>query len=68
MYQSQYVFDLAAPSVDVRKIFSAIRDMEDNLEPNKKILRERLAQVQEGGSCFSAVTEILDKVAGRLSK
>lgn len=68
MYQSQYVFDLAASSVDVRKIFSAIRDMEDNLALNKKILRERLAQVQEGGSCFSAVTKILDKVAGRLSK
>ena len=68
MYQSQYVFDLAASSVDVRKIFTAIRDMEDNLSLNKKTLRERLAQVQEGGSCFSAVTEILDKVAGRLSK
>ena len=64
MYQSQYVFDLAAPTIDVRKLFSAIHDMGDNLALNKKILRERLAQVQESGSCFSAVTEILDKVAG----
>ena len=62
MYQSQYVFDLAAPTLDVRKIFSAIRDMDDNLALNKKILRERLAQIQTGGSCFSAVTKILDKV------
>lgn len=44
MYQSQYVFDLAAPPVDVRKIFSAIRDIEDNLEPNKKILRGHVSQ------------------------
>lgn len=68
MYQSQYIFDLAAKSVDMRKIFEAIHDMENNLALNKKILRERLAQVQESGSCFNAVTEILDKIAGRISK
>lgn len=68
MYQSQYIFDLAAKSVDMRKIFEAIHDMENNLALNKKILRERLAQVQESGSCFNAVTEILDKIVGRISK
>ena len=64
MYQSQYVFDIAAPNVDMREIFSAIRDLSDNLASNKKILRERLAQVQRGSSCFSAVEDILDKVSG----
>ena len=67
MYQSQYIFDLSAPEIDMRKIFYAIRDMENNLDLNKKILSERLAQVQKGCSCFSAATEILDKVAGRRS-
>ena len=68
MYQSQYIFDLAATNLDTRKILAAIRDMENNLALNKKIIRERLAQVQAGSSCFSAVTEILDKVAGRRSQ
>lgn len=67
MYQSRYIFDLSAPDLDVRKIFSAIRDMEDNLTFNKKILRERLAQVQADAACFDAVTKILDKVSGRHS-
>ncbi len=65
MYQSQYIFDLAAPELDMRAIFSAIRDMENNLDLNKKILRERLLQVQQGCTCFSSAQEILDKVAGR---
>lgn len=65
MYQSRYIFDLAAPDLDVREIFAAIRDMEDNLELNKKILRERLSQVQAGASCFDAAIKILDKVDGR---
>lgn len=64
MYQTQYVFDVAAPNVDTREIFSAIRDLSDNLASNKKILRERLAQVQRGSSCFSAVEDILDRVSG----
>ena len=64
MYQTRYVFDVAAPNVDMREIFSAIRDLSDNLASNKKILRERLTQVQRGSSCFSAVTNILDKVSG----
>ena len=59
MYQSRYIFDLADPKLDTRKIFEAIRDMENNLALNKKILRERLAQVQEGSSCFEAVKKIL---------
>ena len=67
MYQSRYVFDLGAPNLDMRAIFSAIRDMEENLASNKKILRERLAQVQVGGTCFDAATKILEKVAGRRS-
>ena len=65
MYQSQYIFDLSAPEIDMRKIFSAIRDMENNLDLNKKILKERLTQVQQGCSCFSDALKILDKVAGR---
>lgn len=67
MYQSRYVFDLAAPGLDMRAIFSAIRDMEENLASNKKILRERLAQVQASGTCFETAIKILDKVAGRRS-
>ena len=65
MYQSQYVFDIAAPNVDMREIFSAIRDLSDNLASNKKILRERLAQIQRGSSCFSAVEDILNVSGGR---
>ena len=68
MYQSQYIFDLSAPEINMREIFSAIRDMENNLDLNKKILSERLLQVQQGCSCFSAVNKILDKVAGRRSQ
>lgn len=67
MYQSQYIFDITAPEIDMREIFSAIRDMENNLDLNKKILKERLQQVQKGCSCFSAAIKILDKVAGRHS-
>ncbi|MBQ3451576.1 MAG: polysaccharide pyruvyl transferase family protein, partial [Selenomonadaceae bacterium] len=67
MYQSKYFFDLAAPEFDIREIFSAIHDMENNLELNKKILRERLGQVQANSSCFVAVKKVLDKVAGRHS-
>ena len=66
MYQSQYIFDLAAPALDMQAIFAAIRDMENNLALNKKILRERLDKVQADSSCFDAVTEILDK-EGRLA-
>lgn len=58
MYQSRYIFDLSAANLDSREIFSAIDDMTENLALNKKILRERLAQVQAGGSCFETVTEI----------
>ncbi|MBR2519641.1 MAG: polysaccharide pyruvyl transferase family protein [Selenomonadaceae bacterium] len=66
MYQSQYIFDITAPNVDIREIFSAIRDMADNVKLNKKILRERLAQVQRRSSCFDEAVKILN--AGRLSQ
>lgn len=59
MYQSQYIFDITAPNADVREIFSAIRDMEDNLAWNKKILRERLRQVQGRSICFDDAAKIL---------
>ena len=64
MYQSQYIFDLSAKEINMREIFSAIHDMENNLDLNKKILSERLKQIQQSCSCFSAVNKILDKVAG----
>lgn len=65
MYQTRYVFDVAAPEVDTREIFAAIDDMSNNLASNKKILRERLAQIQRGSSCFSAVEDILNASGGR---
>lgn len=62
MYQSQYIFDITAPDIDVRNIFRAIRDMEENLDLNKKILRERLAQVQSCSTCFDDAIKILGNV------
>lgn len=59
MYQSQYIFDITAPNVDVRDIFYAVRDMESNLALNKKILRERLAQIQRRSTCFDDAIKIL---------
>ena len=64
MYQSQYIFDISAPEINTQEILRGIRDMENNLDLNKKILRERLSQVQNNSPCFNAVREILDKVAG----
>lgn len=59
MYQSQYVFDLSAPNIDMRDIFYAVRDMEDNLDLNKRILRERLTQVQRHTTCFDDAIRLL---------
>lgn len=59
MYQSQYIFDVTAPNFDVREIFSAVRDMDENLDLNKRILRERLAQVQRCGTCFDDAIKFL---------
>lgn len=59
MYQQQYIFDVTAPNFDTRKILSAIRDMENNVEFNRKILRERLAKVQESCTCFDEAIKIL---------
>ena len=60
MYQARYIFDITAPNVDVSDIFSAIDDMNSNLVLNKKILRERLAQVQRRSTCFDDVAKILN--------
>ena len=60
MYQSQYIFDITAPNIDVREIFYAIRDMDENLDLNKRILRERLAQVQRHSTCFDDAIKILN--------
>lgn len=68
MYQSKYVFDLSSSELNTSEIFSAIRDMDANLELNKKILRGRLEQLERNSTCFSAMTDILDKVGGRYSK
>ena len=59
MYQSQYIFDISAPNLDMRQIFSAVRDMDNNLELNRKILRERLAQVRKNCTCFDDAAKIL---------
>ncbi len=59
MYQPQYIFDITAPNFDVREIFSAVRDMNDNRDFNKRILRERLAQVQKCGTCFDDAIKFL---------
>lgn len=59
MYQSRYIFDITAPDIDVREIFGAIRDMEIDLDLNKKILRERLAQIQRRCTCFDTAIKIL---------
>lgn len=64
MNQSQYIFDITDPNVNVRAIFSAINDMNNNLALNKNILRENLKQVQQNFSCFDEVIEILNKIAG----
>ena len=64
MYQSQYIFDISNPKINTQEILRGIRDMENNLDLNKKILRERLSQVQNNSPCFNAVREVLDKVAG----
>ncbi|PUU98125.1 hypothetical protein DCD76_18895, partial [Acinetobacter baumannii] len=61
MYQQRYIFDITAPNLDTRNILSAIRDMENNAELNRKILRERLAQVQANSSCFDAAIKILGR-------
>lgn len=67
MNQSQYIFDFDSPKLDTRKIFAAIRDMENNLELNKKILSENLTKIQKNCKCFDTVKKFLDKVAGRRS-
>lgn len=59
MYQPQYIFDITAPNFDVREIFSAVRDMNDNRDFNKRLLRERLAQVQKCGTCFDDAIKFL---------
>lgn len=67
MNQSQYIFDITAPNLDVREIFSAINDMDNNLALNKKILSENLQKVQQNFTCFDEAKKILDKIARRES-
>lgn len=65
MYQSQYIFDITDPKIDVRNIFAAIRDMENNLKLNKEILRQRLEQVQMRSTCFDSAIKILRGAEGK---
>ena len=67
MYQSQYIFDITAPKIDVRNIFASIRDMENNLKLNKEILRQRLEQVQMRSICFDSAIKILSRAEEKAS-
>ena len=61
MYQSQYVFDISTPNLDTRKVLAAIKDMDENLTSNKKILSDRLKAVQQSCTCFSVMLQAMKK-------
>ena len=59
--QDRYVFDITG-YVDTEKIIDALREMMNNYDTEKKLIRERLSEIQKN-NCFDAVEENIRRLA-----
>ena len=68
IFQTKYIFDITKKNCDVYQIFDAIRDMNQNLETNRKIILNRVEQIRNYSNCFDVMNQaIAESVSRRAS-
>lgn len=65
MGQMAYVFDITEPGVDPNKIIAAINDMDEHLQENKTIIKERLSRLRSKSNCFEVMLKGIRDAASK---
>ena len=61
IFQTKYIFDITKPDCDIEKIFDSIRDMENNLELNRRMILDRVGQIRKYSTCFEVMNDTIEK-------